>query len=72
MLSDTAYNTSPTFTVPSDYAGQGGGKGLHLLNASLAGVAIQDFRDAVEHSATVDELQSRVAALADAVARRAR
>jgi phospholipase C len=64
VLSDTPYDNSPTFSVPSDYAGQGGGLGPHLLDVSLAGVPIERFREAEEQSGTVEEFKARLADLA--------
>lgn len=64
VLSETPFDSSPTFSVPADYASQGGGLGPHLVDVSLAGVPIEDFREAEERSETVEEFKARLADLA--------
>jgi phospholipase C len=69
VLTDSPILDTPSFTVPADYAGQGGGLGPHLLGVGHAGISIDEFRRASEDSVDVDEFQSRLAALADRVRR---
>jgi phospholipase C len=64
VLSATPFDNNPSFSVPADYADQGGGLGPHLLDSTLAGVSIEDFRAANDASADVDEFRARLADLA--------
>jgi hypothetical protein len=64
VLTDTPILDTPTFTVPADYASQGGGLGPHHLPFGHAGISIDEFRKAGDESADVDEFESRLAALA--------
>jgi hypothetical protein len=64
-LSEVPFDTNPTFAVPPDYANQGGGKGLHLLDLDFGRVSLRDLRASAERSQTVEHFISQLGAWKD-------